>query len=1028
MRNNGTADMTNEQIDQLLECLLIMSGIDGFEDSELEVILSFIETHVAEDREAITQFIKDRVQVVLSLTNTEERFDQNIKKLALTLDEQGKKEVAELVVRVIAADQEFTRLERELYAHMKKVFELAQEDSQALESLQMAATTKAFGLQIKINDAIEKKNFEKAKSLLHDYKSKYGKSNNYSALIEHVFEEMIQIQIEQNNFTEVQMLLEELRETCGLTDSYEVLSHKFKLLQEPPQPSENKPRGISKKKKTSKAGNLSLLIGLTGILAVIAITGLIFWKSTLEKTLKQTRPSVASLTVQTGNVSINRNNKTEIVQQPQFSLYEDDFVFTDSSGVAVIHFQSGDTLEIQRLTKVLLMSQNANDSTVTLVTLKQGRIRVQIKKRSQEQVKVTTPTSQVTVIGTDFIVEFEDSVTRVGTLEGKVELASLMLNEKILIPAGQMSTNSQTGNIQALTPLNPSFLQGSRLSSEGTTPSHEQAPTQSSDAMGKALEGPVGEQIQKTLKLQKETHQLLKAALEDDPKIGDPLAKPQDLSIEEWNEMYTDIQKKNKKMLVVLESTTTAGILAQTMRNTKFPVTPEMWKDLNDAESIVRDYQTYLKDSESLSKSQSVFDQNLDQYVNVLRKSAEHRILSDFQQEGLQAGTPSLQEMQDLYKNVESHLLPEERKQNTQALLQQAIESHLLKGEDPSVEKLQQVLSKFQAELSLEVEKNERGVLENRIAEMSPEEQKQYLEIRQKLSVWNVTELKQQVDTYQAEFSQMPPIRSADLSGMMHVKDLGPLTLFPELTRLNLSFTGVEQGHALSQLKNLVALNLASTSLASVIFLNELTQLTSLNLSHTPIQSLDSLSQLKQLHSLNLQGTQVRDLKALADLTSLEQLNLSYVPVSNLSPLAQLTQMKVLKLRGVPLTELNKVTQGMNQLRELDISMTGITNISSLNNLNQLTHLDLSGNPIHELEVLKWNRNLRQLDLSHTQVKNLKGIANLTSLQVLKIRGVVIEDLSVLKSLRNLRQLELQGTQIRDLSVLKELKQLKISQ
>ncbi|XP_073149591.1 putative disease resistance protein At4g19050 [Henckelia pumila] len=161
-----------------------------------------------------------------------------------------------------------------------------------------------------------------------------------------------------------------------------------------------------------------------------------------------------------------------------------------------------------------------------------------------------------------------------------------------------------------------------------------------------------------------------------------------------------------------------------------------------------------------------------------------------------------------------------------------------------------------------------------------------------------------------SNLKQLPPIetlnevRDLDLSGSALLDDVKPefIKSLKNLTRLNLSKTGVVHLHSLSSLVNLRHL-LASQcpklekleGLGSLINLevldlsgckafseienqafDKMDRLHCLDLSETPLKELPSLSKLKKLQKLNLRGcTKLTNIPGLEDLTVLEDLDIS---------------------------------------------------------------------------------------------------------------------------------------------------------
>ncbi|MBU3914867.1 FecR family protein, partial [bacterium] len=75
-------------------------------------------------------------------------------------------------------------------------------------------------------------------------------------------------------------------------------------------------------------------------------------------------------------------------------------------------------------------------------------------------VSVKTATAVIGVKGTDFVAEYKDKITLVGTVEGLVNLESVMTKANIDIAPGQMSSVSPTGELMPVSEFAGDLLEG----------------------------------------------------------------------------------------------------------------------------------------------------------------------------------------------------------------------------------------------------------------------------------------------------------------------------------------------------------------------------------------------------------------------------------------------------------------------------------------------------------------------------------------------------------------------------------------
>jgi serine protease AprX len=269
-----------------------------------------------------------------------------------------------------------------------------------------------------------------------------------------------------------------------------------------------------------------------------------------------------------------------------------------------------------------------------------------------------------------------------------------------------------------------------------------------------------------------------------------------------------------------------------------------------------------------------------------------------------------------------------------------------------------------------------------------------------------------------------PEVRRALLAGRpvqkrwRHlVTDLEPLAGLTNLTRLDLSSTGVSDVTPLAGLANLTHLNLFSTGVSDVTPLAGLANLTSLDLFGTGVSDVTPLAGLANLTRLDLSSTGVSDVTPLAGLANLTSLDLRSTGVSDVTPLAGLANLTSLDLRRTGVSDVTPLA-GLANLTRLDLSSTGVSDVTPLAGLANLTSLDLRSTGVSDVTPLAGLANLTSLDLRRTGVSDVTPLAGLANLTSLDLDGTGVSDVTPLAGLTNLTRLGLRRTGVSDVTPL----------
>ncbi len=146
---------------------------------------------------------------------------------------------------------------------------------------------------------------------------------------------------------------------------------------------------------------------------------------------------VAVALVVSGDVQFERDNK--LADLPKLTVFNaGDKVFTGEDGFcAVVFTDDGSQLKIRPDSEVTLGAERNNDySLAKKVGLEAGELFTEVTQM-KGSLQIATPTAVASVKGTEFWVIFKDGTTRNITLEGVVDLLSLLTGERLDIPAGK---------------------------------------------------------------------------------------------------------------------------------------------------------------------------------------------------------------------------------------------------------------------------------------------------------------------------------------------------------------------------------------------------------------------------------------------------------------------------------------------------------------------------------------------------------------------------------------------------------------
>ncbi|MDP7439763.1 MAG: FecR domain-containing protein [SAR324 cluster bacterium] len=104
------------------------------------------------------------------------------------------------------------------------------------------------------------------------------------------------------------------------------------------------------------------------------------------------------------------------------------------------------------------------------LTLK-GRLLAKIRKNLARPIQIRTPNAIVAVKGTEFVTEFIQGITNVGTIKGLVSMTSIVNNKSIELKEGTMSSVNIEGTVMPPSEFSGKLMQdfefaGDKMSEE----------------------------------------------------------------------------------------------------------------------------------------------------------------------------------------------------------------------------------------------------------------------------------------------------------------------------------------------------------------------------------------------------------------------------------------------------------------------------------------------------------------------------------------------------------------------------------
>ena len=158
---------------------------------------------------------------------------------------------------------------------------------------------------------------------------------------------------------------------------------------------------------------------------------------------------------------IIRNGSEIKIQKKETIIKNGDLIRTNFSGKIILTLFGGDDIFIAPDTEIKFKENKSKKGLSNVInrnlTLK-GRLLAKIRKNLARPIQIRTPNAIVAVKGTEFVTEFIQGITNVGTIKGLVSMTSIVNNKSVELKEGTMSSVNIEGTV-----MPPSLFSGALM-------------------------------------------------------------------------------------------------------------------------------------------------------------------------------------------------------------------------------------------------------------------------------------------------------------------------------------------------------------------------------------------------------------------------------------------------------------------------------------------------------------------------------------------------------------------------------------
>ena len=147
---------------------------------------------------------------------------------------------------------------------------------------------------------------------------------------------------------------------------------------------------------------------------------------------------------------IIRNGSEIKIQKKETIIKNGDSIRTNVSGKIILTLLGGDDVFIAPETEIQFKENKRKIGLSNVInrnlTLK-GRLLAKIRNNLARPIQIRTPNAIVAVKGTEFVTEFIQGITNVGTIKGLVSMTSIVNNKSVELKEGTMSSVNIDGEV-----------------------------------------------------------------------------------------------------------------------------------------------------------------------------------------------------------------------------------------------------------------------------------------------------------------------------------------------------------------------------------------------------------------------------------------------------------------------------------------------------------------------------------------------------------------------------------------------------
>ena len=171
---------------------------------------------------------------------------------------------------------------------------------------------------------------------------------------------------------------------------------------------------------------------------------------------------------------IIRNGSEIKIQKKETIIKNGDLIRTNVSGKIILTLLGGDDVFIAPDTEIKFKENKKKKGLSNVInrnlTLK-GRLLAKIRKNLARPIQIRTPNAIVAVKGTEFVTEFIQGITNVGTIKGLVSMTSTVNNKSVELKEGTMSSVNIDGEVMPPSEFSGKLMQdfefaGDKMSEE----------------------------------------------------------------------------------------------------------------------------------------------------------------------------------------------------------------------------------------------------------------------------------------------------------------------------------------------------------------------------------------------------------------------------------------------------------------------------------------------------------------------------------------------------------------------------------